>query len=300
MIELPPAFVTQTSEREPAAAADWISRLPALVETYCARWAVTLDGPVWHGFCSVALPVHDVDGGPAVLRLGWSHDVKDRDAALALRTWAGAGAVLLLRHDETDQVSLLERLDHTRDLEGIAEDDEATEVLGRLLRRLTVPAPPGMRSLSDLADVCAADLEVGRRAGSGPLTPAVADRALGLLRDLAVSTSVTLANEDLHQQNVLAGEREPWLLIDPAPLVAAPEIASAPPLWNRWPSHVASGDVGASIRRRLTLLAEVAELDLALAAAWAYVRVAQNLAEPDHGEFDEQQLEIVTALERWT
>ena len=37
-----------------------------------------------------------------------------------------------------------------------------------------------------------------------------------------------LVNQDLHPENVLAAEREPWLLIDPKPLVGEREFSAAP------------------------------------------------------------------------
>ena len=37
-----------------------------------------------------------------------------------------------------------------------------------------------------------------------------------------------LLHQDLHPDNVLAAEREPWLVIDPKPLVGEREFAVAP------------------------------------------------------------------------
>jgi streptomycin 6-kinase len=37
-----------------------------------------------------------------------------------------------------------------------------------------------------------------------------------------------LLHQDLHGDNVLAGEREPWLVIDPKPLVGEREFSVAP------------------------------------------------------------------------
>ena len=37
-----------------------------------------------------------------------------------------------------------------------------------------------------------------------------------------------LVNQDLHADNVLAAEREPWLVIDPKPLTGEREFAVAP------------------------------------------------------------------------
>ena len=53
---------------------------------------------------------------------------------------------------------------------------------------------------------------------------------------------------DLHYENVLAGEREPWLVIDPKPMSGDPHYEPAPMLWNRM--EELAGDVRGGLRRR--------------------------------------------------
>src|SRR5437660_1452079 len=59
-----------------------------------------------------------------------------------------------------------------------------------------------------------------------------------------------LLHWDLHFENVLAAEREPWLAIDPKPLVGDPGFDVLPALGNRWEEAVATGDPARAIRRR--------------------------------------------------
>ena len=44
----------------------------------------------------------------------------------------------------------------------------------------------------------------------------------------------TMTHGDLHYANVLAADREPWLVIDPKPMSGDPHYEPAPLLWNRW------------------------------------------------------------------
>ena len=62
------------------------------------------------------------------------------------------------------------------------------------------------------------------------------EQAVSLGRDfVADPASVgTLIHGDLHYENVLAGDREPWLVIDPKPTSGDPHYEVAPLLWNRW------------------------------------------------------------------
>ena len=60
----------------------------------------------------------------------------------------------------------------------------------------------------------------------------------------------------MHYQNVLAGEREPWLVIDPKVMRGDAEFGLAPLLWRRL------GEAGgpAGLRRRFDALVDEAEI----------------------------------------
>ena len=55
---------------------------------------------------------------------------------------------------------------------------------------------------------------------------------------------------DLHYENVLAGDREPWLVIDPKPMSGDPHYELAPMLWNRFDEL--AGDTRNGVRRAST------------------------------------------------
>jgi streptomycin 6-kinase len=75
-----------------------------------------------------------------------------------------------------------------------------------------------------------------------------------------------LTSQDLHGDNVLAAEREPWLVIDPKPLAAEREFQAAPIL--------RSGELGHSRRAMLYRLDRLAELglDRERMVAWTIVQ----------------------------
>src|SRR5690606_36532132 len=130
---------------------------------------------------------------------------------LALQRWAGEGAVRLLRADPHRRALLLERL-HLRDL-GESWDIEACEVVAGLYARLHVPALPQLRTLTSYVAGWAADL---RALGHDhPLPRRLVDQGLSLADDLVAdpSSDGVLIHGDLHHANVLAADREPWLVI---------------------------------------------------------------------------------------
>jgi streptomycin 6-kinase len=254
----------------------WSAALPSLAERYLEEWGLRLDGASMHGIVSLVLPVVRADGTPAALKL---QPVTDENATepVGLRAWDGDGSVLLLEHDPETGTMLLERLDGARTLSALPDDMEAMEILAGLLARLVAhPAPEGLRRLGDIArrmldEVPAALPRLAREDDRAWLR-----RCAAAVAELAGEPGDRLLHWDLHYDNVLAGEREPWLAIDPKPLAGDPGFDLLPALDNRWDDVVAGGDVRRAVLRRFDLLVEALGLDPARAAGWTLGRVLQN------------------------
>jgi streptomycin 6-kinase len=86
-----------------------------------------------------------------------------------------------------------------------------------------------------------------------------------------------LLHQDLHGWNVLAAQREPWLVIDPKPLVGEREFGLAP--------TIRSQEMGAGRRealRRLDRLTSELGLDRERARQWCIAQtVAWSVGEGD-------------------
>nr|WP_254715864.1 aminoglycoside phosphotransferase family protein [Actinomadura sp. J1-007] len=121
--------------------------------------------------------------------------------------------------------------------------------------------------------------------------------------DLLGEPGDRLLHWDLHYDNVLAGEREPWLAIDPEPLAGDPGFDLWPALDGRWDEVEATGDVTRAVLRRFDLLTETVGLDRQRAAGWTLARVLQNtLWDIEDGKttLDPAQTALTTAiLHRW-
>jgi streptomycin 6-kinase len=169
---------------------------------------------------------------------------------------------------------LLERLS-TQDLTQLG-DLEACEIIAGLYAQLHVPAPPQLLTLSSYVHRYNDDLQ--RLPRDAPFPRRIVDQAVRLGRDLAVdpATDGTLIHGDLHYENVLAGERLPWLAIDPQPVSGDPHYEVDLVLFNRWDEIVASADVREAVRRRFHTVVDVAGLDEDRARDWVIVREAHN------------------------
>jgi streptomycin 6-kinase len=200
--------------------ADWLPRVPTLLAETSTAWGLTLGEAYAPGAAGYAVRAELPDGTPAVLKLIYPHREAEYEAA-ALERWDGGGAVRLLAHDPERWALLLERCEPGTVLaERPAE--EALDILIGLLPRLWTDAD-GFNTLED--EAAAWMDEIARDARD----PALRDAALGYLRELPhTQGEQVLVNQDLHGENVLAAQREPWLMIDPKPLAGEREFAVAP------------------------------------------------------------------------
>ncbi|HEX5027895.1 MAG TPA: aminoglycoside phosphotransferase family protein [Gaiellaceae bacterium] len=247
-----PASLIETWRHEPG----WLEALPQLVGECADRWSLVLEEPI-DTPVSLVMPA-----GKVVLKLNApSHVEADREAD-ALAAWQGAGAVRLLARDDERRALLLERcLPGTRLWD--AEEDEVgvmTELLQRLQLELDDDHP--FVRLADEADRWACDVAVRYEEAGAPFERPLLELALDVYRTVDRSAS-WLVNQDLHGGNVLRAEREPWLVIDPKPLVGERELEATGPLRNT-----------ADVSRWLDALTELG-FDRERARGWG---VAHNLA----------------------
>ena len=249
--------------------------LPRLVDDVCTEWRLVVDGPAMTGETALVLPVLIESGEPAVLKLGWPHPEATYEH-LALRAWAGEGAVRLLRADPRRQVMLLERAEPGHDLHQLPID-EACEVIAGLYAKLHGPSLPQLDRLSVHARRWADELVALR--GSRRVPRRFVDQAISLASDFGSDpqTDLGLIHSDLHFANVLAAEREPWLAIDPKPLTGEPAYEVAPVLWNRWDEAVATGDIRAAVLSRMFTLIDHGGLDEDRVRSWVMVREMVNV-----------------------
>jgi streptomycin 6-kinase len=204
----------------------WIAALPDIVEDFRARWSLRVGSPFEPGGrCSWTAPAVDEFGGARVLKIGWLHDEAQHEAA-ALRIWSGAGAVHLYASEIEGRTSalLLERCSPDTALGSAVREPLQDVIIAGLLRRLwAAPAPTsGVRPLEHMCDSWADQFGTAETKNSHADLGLVRV-ALELFRELPRTASRrVLLCTDLHAENVLSAQREPWLAIDPKPYVGDP------------------------------------------------------------------------------
>lgn len=247
----------------------WLAGLPARVDELCGRWELTLGRPFDNGMCALVAPVQRADGTEAILKVALPDD-ESRDEIAALRAYAGDGAVQVFDHDAGHHAMLLEPCRPGRPLKQ-QPDEIVLDVGASLMKRLwrTVAADSPIPRLADItprwADITAERYDRLRP----PMDAALVARGVDLLRSLPTDEPGVLLHADFHPGNILAAEREPWLAIDPKPMVGDPAF-------EPFQLMLQTGQPDeAEMRRRVAHFADRLELDRDRIAAWGVARCVE-------------------------
>jgi streptomycin 6-kinase len=252
----------------------WLAALPATVRELEQRWSLTVGEPFQPGGQTAwVAPVHGVADGGLVLKVAWRHPEAAHEAD-GLREWNGVGAVRLHAAREFDDTIalLLERCVPGATLASRPEPEQDIIIAG-LLRRLWREPGAGhrFRSLQLMCDEWADEFErkVSNRRSS--LDPGLAREGIALFRALpAGAERNVLLCTDLHAENVLAAEREPWLVIDPKPYVGDPTYDPLQHLLN------CDGRLQADPRNLARRMADLLGLDPDRLLLWLFARCVQE------------------------
>ncbi|HKP19547.1 MAG TPA: aminoglycoside phosphotransferase family protein [Gaiellaceae bacterium] len=267
MTATPPAGLVWLQELEGGGA--WLEALPELVAGCAADWQLELGEPFADAHVSYAVAARLPDGTQAVLKVQFPDRESEHEAA-ALAHWDGDGAVRLLAHDPERHALLLERCLPGTQLDELGQDG-ALDVLVGLLPRLWKPAGAPFRPLAEEAAWWAESLEDTWERAGRTFDDALLATSLEALRTLPASQGeAVLLHQDLHAQNVLRAQREPWLVIDPKPLAGEREFGVAPIVRSLELGHSRRHVVG-----RLDRLTSELALDRERARLWS---IAQTIA----------------------
>ncbi|MFI8974273.1 aminoglycoside phosphotransferase family protein [Nocardia asteroides] len=265
MITVPAAFADQATGGTDGRR-EWIDALPGMVADLLRHWSCTPEGPVWHGAVGLVVPVRCSGLPPAVLKVSFPYSGIEHEPD-AFAAWDGRGAVVLHARDDDRHAMLLERAHHT--LATVTDPDRAITIQGALTRRLAVAAPPGLPRLADRVEQWEHEIVATATAFGNPLPRRVVGAAVATLRELGPAQPDLLVHGDLHDANVLASDREPWLAIDPKchvgdPATDALNVIRSP----RFADLLRAPYPAAQIRRLLDIYTDAAELDPERVRRW--------------------------------
>ncbi|MGY0500903.1 aminoglycoside phosphotransferase family protein [Nocardia sp. FBN12] len=270
--------------------ARWIDELPGVVAGLAERWGLTgLSAPFRGGTHAYVAAAQRADRSWAVLKVPMVDEENVAEAS-ALHVYAGDGAVRLLDFDPGSGALLLEwarpgtELLHQPgfpSLEGRPENAEKVAFACGLYRRLRRPAstvPAGFPPFP-----LATELVAGLRDRLTTPNPALAELLSSQLRErvdywcgeLAASDGpLLIVNRDTHLGNIVAAEREPWLLIDPKPCLGEAAFDAGFLLMIQIQSNPTREHADTVVAATAAAL----DVDPERARGWALVRAVEEMA----------------------
>jgi streptomycin 6-kinase len=252
----------------------WLQVLPALLDYSAKRWSLTILPPFENLSYHYVAPVVLSDGTEAVLKVGLG-DIGPE--VRALRAFDGRGCVRLIDTDIERGVMLLEKLRPGAVLTSLANehnDETATSIAASVMRKLW--GPPSLDcellTIDDWEDGIKGFVQLRNRCngGTGPMPLKIVDYAEGLFSELSSSASEKVVlHGDLHHDNIVSAEREPWLAIDPKGVIGEPAYEIGAILRNLWMDKHVISNPKRLIERRIHQFGDILGLDKKRIRDWA-------------------------------
>ena len=209
-----------------------------------------------------------------VLKLLAASETKEQTGALALRYFAGRGAVRLLRYDAGAHLLEYAAGDELVTLVERGEDETATRIIAQVITQLhSVPQEAPRAGLfvldhwfGELFDKAAADRQAGR-ASIYMRSAALTERLLADPREVRV------LHGDIHHRNIRQSARG-WLAFDPKGVVGERTYDCANTLCNPVMPELVHNE--ARLLTNAAILADTLALDLQRVLAFTYAYACLN------------------------
>lgn len=299
-----PALVRQRAEAHGAAGRQWLSDLPAVVESLAAQWELSPGSAYDGGTTSLVVAATDASGRACALKIAMALDETDRTtfrrSVIAHGLADGRGCARLYAHDDATSALLLEGL-------------------GRNLAELEMPLPAMLRTIADtlqqfwrrVPEDCdlpsaidrvvwlASEITTMWDSLDRPCSRAVIDRALDCCAQRSAAFDpqrAVLVHGDAHGWNTLDAGAGTYKLIDPEGVRSEPAHDLGVPM-REYNGPLLAGDTARLVRERAELLAGWCAVDADAVWQWGFIdRVVTGLCNVRDFENDDGAifLEVAT------
>lgn len=235
----------------------WLDRLPAVLAECAQRWNIKIGPPFANLSFHYVAPATRADGTPVVVK-ACSPTREFKREAEALRLFDGHGMARLLEYDAANEVMVLERLRPGTLLSTLEDDEQAISLAAGVMCQLwrPVPAEHPFPTVQDWGKGFQR-LRHHYQGGYGPFPPTLLEQAERLFAELNNSMAEPmLLHGDLHQENILSAQRQPWLAIDPKGLIGEPAYETGSLLRNMLPQLLQMPHPERVLARRITQISE--------------------------------------------
>ncbi|CAN5757862.1 N/A [soil metagenome] len=215
---LPPTFVRNVLDLCGGLGEKWFSDLPQTIEELSRNWHFKTDKPFDNLSYNYVAPCKFSDGKEAVLKLALplnNPEIFSEEKYLGMQN--GKGAVKILNFDKNRRAMLLEKLKPGKHLKEIfsGNESETVEIAINLMKKLHRKPPESSEFI--LLEKWFENFFSG--AENSEFSDYYLNKTKEIFYELSKSSQKFLLHGDLHHENILSAEREPFLIIDPKGLI---------------------------------------------------------------------------------
>ena len=299
MFSIPDHFIQHVLRMNGEEGQEQLERLPAILTRCEQRWGLTMSPPFAHLSFNYVAPATLPDGTAVLVKVCTFSD-EFLPQWEALRLFDGRGMVQLLGYDEEDEVLILEYLQPGTLLSTVEDDERATAIIASVMRQLWRPML-GEHSFPTVEKWGKGFglLRSYYKGDSGPFPPRLLEEAEGLFAELSASSAEpVLLHGDLHHENILAAQRQPWLAIDPKGLVGEAAYETGALLRNELTRVFEASQPRRVMERRVDQLADELGFERARIRGWGLAQAVLSVwwGIEDSGEFNEEVLACAELL----
>jgi streptomycin 6-kinase len=278
----------------------WLNHLPGILAACEERWHLAIGAPVGNLSFNYVAPAVLADGTEVIVKTGLTEEFPSQPQAL--QHFDGHGMVRLLAYDEHDAVMLLERLKPGISLRTVEDDEIAIAAAADVMRKIWRPLPPQHDPFPSVSDWGKgfARLRQQFHGGTGPIPREPFEKAEKLYAELCASmTEPVLLHGDLHQDNILSAEREPWLAVDPKGVIGEPVYETGAILRNFWPDILSTPNPKSLMAGRIDQLSAALGFDRVRIYNWGFAQAVLSVVWclEDTGKLEREALYFVEFLE---
>ena len=215
MLNLPERFTKNTLDICGKSGEQWLNDLPRIIGELEENWSLKVENPFPNLSYNFVAPCICKDGAVLKIALPLNNPEISGEAKF-LQIKDGKGAVRLLKSDENRRAILLERLTPGKHLKEVCQTDKTKTVeIAIKIQREIIKKPPENSAFRRLEDW----FKGFDKAAKTKFPREFIFKASEFYKELSCSSNKFLIHGDLHHENILSAQREPFLAIDPKSII---------------------------------------------------------------------------------
>jgi len=240
----------------------WCKTIPTIAIDVAIKWNLSIIGSLNGGSHSLILKCIRAQEN-LVLKLPYPN-IENRFEAIALKQYSGEGAVKLYSYQNKMPAMLLEEILPGSPLLRFSDPITSLKILCDLSQRLRREPLNGITYINiyKWATNFFSKIE---KAG---ISASTVQQCYKILNYVKHSNTTKLINQDIHYENILASNREPWLAIDPKPAIGEPAFEGAQVLLI----SIGYTNIETTIYKVLDIITPYFGYDPIRILSWSYLR----------------------------